>query len=164
MILLEPRLCISVDYIVGRTDSDLSRLPSSKYLPADSMDTKISFEANEKVGSTGLQEKRRRQRWGIEYLETGSVCSLFSTSTATMSNLPGAGRTLGNLYSKWGFALEESLGIFAHKRGFGPEAVADRISQNLQNRWLASYNGVISKEKFKRGIQKDCNKLIKHLR
>ena len=128
------------------------------------MDTKISIEADEKAEAANLRAKQGRKGWDTDYLEFGSVCSLFSTSTATMSNLPGAGRTLGNLYSKWGFALEESLGIFAHKRGFGPEAVADRISQNLQNRWLASYDGVISKEKFKRGIQKDCNKLIKHLR
>ena len=50
-----------------------------------------------------------------------------NSSTETASNLPGAGRTLGNVYSSLGRLLEEGLGTLAHKLGQGPRAKAKKI-------------------------------------
>ncbi|KAH8110203.1 hypothetical protein DFH11DRAFT_814193 [Phellopilus nigrolimitatus] len=57
-----------------------------------------------------------------------SLCSQQS-SDLTASDLPGAGRTLGLLYSRWGRALESSMNRFAHRRGYGPDAVAAEIER-----------------------------------
>lgn len=55
--------------------------------------------------------------------------SIFSHSTnSTASNLVGAGRTLGSLYSSTGRRLEKTMGNIAHKAGLGPEAIYQRIS------------------------------------
>lgn len=61
-------------------------------------------------------------------LPTDNV-SIFSHSTnSTASNLVGAGRILGSLYSSTGRRLEKSMGNIAHKAGLGPEAIYQRIS------------------------------------
>lgn len=53
--------------------------------------------------------------------------SLSASSNDTASNLAGAGRTLGILYSRGGLALESTLGRLAHKAGFGPQAAWKRL-------------------------------------
>lgn len=122
--------------------------------------------ANETLRPMAPEERhsQRHPKWNVYALahEAGSVCSLFSSSTATMSNLPGAGRTLGKLYSRWGYALEISLGTLAHKGGFGPDAVADRIQRELKGRWLFSYDETCLFDERYRRVEKDCNKLIEY--
>lgn len=49
------------------------------------------------------------------------------SSGATMSDLPGAGRLLGNLYSYLGRRLENAIGMTAERMGYGPRVVAERI-------------------------------------
>ncbi|EJD07875.1 uncharacterized protein FOMMEDRAFT_16460 [Fomitiporia mediterranea MF3/22] len=66
-----------------------------------------------------------------------TLCSQQSSSNLTASDLPGPGRTLGLLYSRWGRALEASVGRLAHRSGFGPDAVASRIgSVTFRGMWV----------------------------
>ncbi|KAI5122831.1 hypothetical protein M0805_003126 [Coniferiporia weirii] len=66
-------------------------------------------------------------------LDTESLYTLCSQqeseSGLTVSDLPGAGRTLGLLYARWGRALEASVGRLAHRNGHGPDAVAEQIAR-----------------------------------
>ncbi|KAH8115992.1 hypothetical protein DFH11DRAFT_1583436 [Phellopilus nigrolimitatus] len=57
----------------------------------------------------------------------------FSTvsSDETATNLPGAGRLLGNLYSAGGHLLESRLNRIANEAGRGPDACAARIKSVL---------------------------------
>lgn len=62
--------------------------------------------------------------------------SIFSHSTnSTASNLIGTGRVLGNLYGAAGLRLERTLGDFAHRAGFGPEAIYAKICTICQEDW-----------------------------
>lgn len=62
--------------------------------------------------------------------------SVFSYSTnSTASNLVGPGRVLGNFYSVTGRRLERALGGIAHRAGFGPEAIYERISTLYLEDW-----------------------------
>ena len=65
--------------------------------------------------------------------------SVFSTNY-TMSNLPGAGRVLGNFYSFAGRQLEKTIGIVAHKAGLGPAAAYKRIRNLSCEHWRANEN------------------------
>jgi hypothetical protein len=49
------------------------------------------------------------------------------STNSTASNLVGAGRGIGNLYSRGGRILERAISNIAHKLGFGPYAVSLRI-------------------------------------
>ena len=51
------------------------------------------------------------------------------SSSATASNLPGAGRTMGKLFSLLGAALERRIYWSADKLGFGPLALRRKLSQ-----------------------------------
>ncbi|EJD07876.1 uncharacterized protein FOMMEDRAFT_150464 [Fomitiporia mediterranea MF3/22] len=79
------------------------------------------------------------QREGLLHEDNESIytfCSQQSSSNLTASDLPGPGRTLGLLYSRWGRALEASVGRLAHRSGFGPDAVASRIgSVTFRGTW-----------------------------
>ena len=55
-----------------------------------------------------------------------SSISTFSTNY-TMSNLIGAGRTLGNLYSSAGKKIEHTLNRAAHRAGYGPDAIYQKL-------------------------------------
>jgi hypothetical protein len=50
-----------------------------------------------------------------------------ATTNSTASNLVGAGRGIGKLYSRGGRILERAISDIAHKLGFGPYAVSQRI-------------------------------------
>ena len=65
--------------------------------------------------------------------------SVFSTNY-TMSNLPGAGRVLGNFYSFAGRQLERTIGIVAHKAGLGPAAAYKRLRNSSCELWRANEN------------------------
>lgn len=60
--------------------------------------------------------------------------SFMSTSSnATMSSIAGAGRTLGKfLFRPGGKAVEKALGVIAQRAGFGPIAVADRMTRLIE--------------------------------
>lgn len=65
-----------------------------------------------------------------------SVSSQFTFSTNyTMSNLAGPGRVLGNLYSFTGRRLEKTLADIAHRAGFGPEAIFQKIRDLYSENW-----------------------------
>ena len=68
---------------------------------------------------------------GISDAQSASSSSLYSTNY-TMSNLVGPGRVLGNLYSSLGRRLEKSVGVAAHKAGYGPSATYDAILQGYE--------------------------------
>ena len=68
---------------------------------------------------------------GFSDAQSASSSSLYSTNY-TMSNLVGPGRVLGNLYSSLGRRLERSIGVSAHKAGYGPSATYDAILQGYE--------------------------------
>lgn len=57
-----------------------------------------------------------------------SYSSTFSTNY-TMSNLPGPGRLLGNIFSKAGSSLEHGLGKIAYRAGVGAYAKLEDLRQ-----------------------------------
>lgn len=67
--------------------------------------------------------------------------SIFSHSTnSTASNLVGPGRVLGNFLSFTGKRLERTLGDMAHRAGFGPDAVFDKICALIRADWKKDGN------------------------
>ena len=103
------------------------------------------------------------------------LCSQQSSSNDTASNLPGPGRMLGLLYSRWGRALEGAIGQVAHKSGFGPKAVASRIrrvefkginisGENKPDREIQVRRVVrwTVKDRSEVKLRSDCQKLAKY--
>ncbi|KAH8110472.1 hypothetical protein DFH11DRAFT_1514209 [Phellopilus nigrolimitatus] len=93
--------------------------------------------------------------------------SLDSVSTnATADNLPGAGRTLGLLYSHAGRHLEVLLGGIAERMGRGPRATFLRIQKNSEIVTLASVlllpQAAVKAKKKK--IERDCKRMLKYVR
>ena len=81
------------------------------------------------------------------------------SSSATASNLPGAGRTMGKLFSLLGAALEQRIYWSADKLGFGPLALRRKLSQ-------AKYSSLAREfERIPRKQQKNfITKLMKYAR
>lgn len=70
-------------------------------------------------------------------------CSLLmSSSSATTSNLTGAGRVLGNFISFSGRVIEQKIGNLAHNAGYGPLATAERLAAQLDA--LGAYRSLCS--------------------
>lgn len=67
------------------------------------------------------------------HVDVASIVSTFSTNY-TMSNVIGAGRTLGGLYSRTGRAFERYLALAAHKAGYGPQAVYNKLLVTKESR------------------------------
>ncbi|KLO10504.1 hypothetical protein SCHPADRAFT_514933 [Schizopora paradoxa] len=67
---------------------------------------------------------------------TYSYASTWSTNYTT-SNLVGAGRILGNLYSRAGSSLEKRLGRIAYRAGIGSQA---QTVAKLQNNFHGTFN------------------------
>ncbi|KAH8116574.1 hypothetical protein DFH11DRAFT_1219359 [Phellopilus nigrolimitatus] len=95
--------------------------------------------------------------------DQASLCS--ASTNATDDNLPGAGRTLGLLYSFAGRHLEVQLGRLAERLGRGPRATALRIQKN---------NGIVTRTsalplplsvvKYRtKKIEKDCKRLLRYV-
>lgn len=55
-----------------------------------------------------------------------------SSSTETIDNQPGAGRTLDLAYQHLGRKLERFAGTVAHRLGYGPLAIEKRINDILK--------------------------------
>ena len=64
-----------------------------------------------------------------------ATCTFYSSTNDTASNLPGPGRLLGNAYSYAGRRLERVVGVVAHKAGFGPNAVYQKIQELNKIGW-----------------------------
>ena len=94
--------------------------------------------------------------------------SIDSSTTETASNRTGAGRALGNLYSRGGRSLEAAIGRVAHKLGFGPSAVALRVKKKIMSHGLDSCTEQDEKSDFQqiqdRSVLKLCKKLVKYMR
>ena len=74
-------------------------------------------------------------------LDRYSITNTSALSTNyTMSNLPGAGRVLGNLYSIAGRRLERTVGSFAHRAGIGPNATYEKIRELASGEWRGDDN------------------------
>lgn len=113
------------------------------------------------------------------------------SSGATMSDLPGAGRLLGNLYSFLGRKLEAAIGRTAERMGYGPRVVAERIRrrasiiQTYQTYWqhiktctnpsdrcrICGYymekmrgRTPAAIQAKRKKVEKDCKKLLKYLK
>lgn len=76
---------------------------------------------------------RYRTTFGAPTNDSSSI--LTHSTNSTVSNLPGPGRVLGNLYSFAGQHLERRLGNVAQKAGFGPEAVYEKICALHREDW-----------------------------
>ena len=67
----------------------------------------------------------------VHLLQCASGSSVFISTNATMSDLPGPGRGLDKLYSRAGKILELCIYRFAHRCGYGPPAVYERFHVSL---------------------------------
>ena len=72
---------------------------------------------------------------GRDHYSIRATCTFYSSTNDTASNLPGPGRLLGNAYSYAGRRLERAVGVVAHKAGFGPNAVYQKIQELNQIGW-----------------------------
>lgn len=57
------------------------------------------------------------------------------STNSTVSNLVGTGRVIGNVYNFAGKRLERRLGDVAHRAGFSPEAVYEKICSLYREDW-----------------------------
>ncbi|EJC99807.1 uncharacterized protein FOMMEDRAFT_31069 [Fomitiporia mediterranea MF3/22] len=89
---------------------------------------------------------------------TLSVISI--TSTATASDLPGAGRTLGNLYSYFGKRLETLLSRLAERHGYGPTAIEKRVLVCIGS--PPNPNFPVPGSKRDRKLRKDLTRLVRY--
>ncbi len=75
-----------------------------------------------------------------------------------MSNLPGAGRILGNLYSRAGASLERNAGRLAYRSGIGKYVKAER---ELTELWDAVDSRGMPDEELNARL---CETLLKYAR
>lgn len=114
----------------------LSRKPPSSRMPlspsqegdADAPSSVIMASAYDRIRIT------RHSIWQRSARDDDASFSSYSTNSTT-SNLIGVGRTLGNFYSFTGKHLEKRLGDFAHRAGFGPEAIYQTIRALYSENW-----------------------------
>lgn len=102
------------------------------------------------------------------YLDDGS------SSTETIDNQPGAGRTLDLAYQHLGRKLERFAGTVAHRLGYGPLAVEKRINDILKTwytelpsagiqesahnrRWFKNFRHYFSQRSFRKRIEEISN-------
>ena len=88
----------------------------------------------------------------VEY----ECCSIASTN-ATVDNLPGPGRLLGNLYSSAGRRLEDGLGRVASRMGYGPNAMSMKIQELLEDKSLRSFTR-------RKKLKKKCKDLAQYVK
>ena len=81
------------------------------------------------------------------------------SSAETASDLPGAGRTMGKLFSLLGAALERRIYWSADKLGFGPQALRRKLSPDEYSLPIWKFNRMIDKQQ-----QKVIDKLVRHVR
>lgn len=134
------------------------------------------------TSSSNGDDSQAREGFSTSYLFDRSISclsleSILSTSTLTVSDLPGPGRLLGkHVYARGGRALEASLARLAHQAGFGPVAAAQRIGANLQG--FSQDANISIEEIFANGkedlrldlgilkdperLRKDCKKLFQY--
>lgn len=60
-------------------------------------------------------------------LQSSSDTDSTVSTNFTESNLPGAGRLLGKLYSSAGKKLEKAMARFVNRAGYGPEATYAKL-------------------------------------
>lgn len=102
------------------------------------------------------------------YLDDGS------SSTETIDNQPGAGRTLDLAYQHLGRKLERFAGTVAHRLGYGPLAVEKRINDILKiwytelpsagiqesahnRRWFKNFRHYFSQRSYRKRIEEISN-------
>lgn len=83
--------------------------------------------------------------------------STFSTNY-TMSNLPGTGRVMGNLYKAAGRRLERTMSKIAQRVGYGPEAICDRIHGLYSSDWSLHETSTSLMIPFIVAVVSDCSK------
>ena len=71
--------------------------------------------------------------------EFAEICSIASSSNETEDDLPGLGRTLGNIYSFLGNRLETALATIAVRTGHGPGATFMEIKRIDSDKLLPEY-------------------------
>lgn len=108
------------------------------------------------------------------YTQVEAMLSVSSVSTmATADDLPGAGRTLGKLFSFLGRRLEAAMNRFMERRGYGPQAAKDRIvMQRKEDMWLClvGFPYYVRRDAPVRGSaedrqqRKDIGKLLRYVR
>ncbi|KAI5120943.1 hypothetical protein M0805_001648 [Coniferiporia weirii] len=105
------------------------------------------------------------QNWSTnyaDYTDSDRVSTVESVSTnATADDLPGPGRTLGNLYGFLGNHLEKLLNQLAEDMGRGPRVTATRIQKHRKAIAISSVQPTIRTDSKK--VQKDCKRLVEYV-
>ena len=83
----------------------------------------------------------------------------------TESDLPGAGRVLGNVFSHIGQRLEALLNGIAERKGLGPSAIIERVERRVQvrqwrSRALEKGHEILYTEQELNDQRKDLRRLI----
>ncbi|KDQ62990.1 hypothetical protein JAAARDRAFT_53221 [Jaapia argillacea MUCL 33604] len=119
----------TVDNIISKTGKGLERLlyKSSKRFRAD----------DRRLLDNGIIEFTDGAQLH-DFLEANFL-EVQSASDGTASDLPGAGRTLGNIISKAGKKLEGLLGRASQRIGGGPSSTMDRTLVVVDHTWLPTF-------------------------
>lgn len=114
---------------------------SSPPLPASNSNSPAPLELN--VHKNEPYEPTQTSSWIDEFLadDDSTIYTYFSTESSnyTMSNLPGPGRLLGNLFSSAGSTLERSLKKLACRTGLGSFAKARKVLNRESPAWDDRY-------------------------
>ena len=126
-----------------------------------------TFNHRKACGTTVITDTGTYNHCTLE--DTSDTNTLVTDSSdMTCSNLPGPGRGIGKLYSKAGKALERLISRAAHKLGYGPEAIARRISIRIRQlsdqrqKSLAKSAGGTHDQVGDKRLNKLCRKILKH--
>ncbi|KLO08842.1 hypothetical protein SCHPADRAFT_1000667 [Schizopora paradoxa] len=101
----------------------------------------------------------------LELTRADSISTI--SSNATASNLPGAGRVVGNVFETLGRRLESIINRVATDRGLGPLAVAQdirKLRRHDETTFVQRYTAPsrqLSKQEAK-ALKKRCEKLLKY--
>ena len=98
--------------------------------------------------------------------DSDSLSVVSFSTTSTMSNLPGAGRTVGLAISYYGRRIERFLTAMALKLGRGPKNASLRVVKRLgaspavETDYHAESYGTLTKEEKR--ARKDLNRLLNY--
>lgn len=112
------------------------------------------------LGKAAVRLSRSRREEDVDVNDSSGSDTIADSSFMTLSNNPGAGRTIGLAFSFVGRNIERCLGNLADRAGFGPVAVyldLERINESLR---LYNMDKVSFQPSMRRHTSSLCKKLL----